>query len=226
MPALPPVTRVVRIRLISTESTDLSIGSSFFLQYSGSAPSAPQLTTFNTSVGTAWAADIAPLSPQDLTLTEVISVDLSSNSSSQAATTVSHAGTRAGGGLPLNVAFSLQNHTQLRRRGGHWRQQLRVGTTTDLASQSNWTSAFVTAVESGWQSFITACETAEWPGAGSMVAVGIQYYGPPNRTITSSTGRVRTVSTLLPTPVVWPITGYGAFPRLGSQRRRLGKSGT
>lgn len=73
--------------------------------------------------------------------------------------------------------------------------------------------------------FLGGIAAAGWSGAGTLGTVGVQYYGPPNRTITGSTGRVRTVSTLLATPVVWPVTGLNANARLGSMRRRLGKSG-
>lgn len=233
VPALPPVPDVIRTRLLVSDAHDNEVGTSFFMSYSGTAPTITLLNTFATAVATAWNTDIAPLTGTADTLTTVDVADLTSSSSAVGSATVSHAGTRAGGDLPLSAAFSIQYHTLLRRRGGRWHGQQRWGTLSDLNDAQTWQTTFVSAALAGWTSFISAVAADVWSGGGTLAHVGVQYYGPPNKTHTSGSGRVSTVSSLagtpgadLTAPVVWPVVGYGAFTRLGSQRKRLGKSGT
>lgn len=225
MPALPNVPKVLRVRVLGVEGSDTSLGTHQTFQYSGTAPTVAQLTTLGGAIASAWNVDIAPLVTPDFQLNEILIQDLSSATSAVAAVATSHLGTRAGGNLPQNVAFSAQYQTTLRRRGGRWHGQWRMGSIADMATTQTWTGTFVTSALNGIQAFINAVDAAVWAGGGALSHVGVQYYGPPNRTVTSSSGRVRTVSSLLATPVVYPVVGYGAFPRLGSMRRRLNPSG-
>lgn len=233
MPALPPVPSVIRVRWLLDENSDDEVGTSIFLQYSGAGGDTSDYDTFATAVATAWNTDLAAMTISTATLTTVTVEDLTSAGSPVGAATVSHAGTRSGGELPLSVAFSLQYHTLLRRRGGRWHGQHRMGTDTDLSTSQLWTTAFVTDVLTAWSSFMTSVLGSVWPGGTSLKHVGVQYYGPPNKLHVSGSGRTTTVSSLAGTPgadltepAVWPVSGYGAFTRLGSQRKRLGKSGT
>lgn len=225
-PALPPVGQVVACRVIGTDVNDIDVGTHFDIHYASTAPNTGELNTFAGAIASAWVAELAALTPDDFTLKTIDCVDLSTASSPTGQWTGSDAGTRGATTLPLSTAFTLQYHTALRRRGGHWHGQWRFGVNGDLQNAQTWTSSFVSATLSNWNTFISSVLSAGWSGSGTLTHVGVQYYGPPNRTITGSTGRVRTVSTILVTPEVWPVTGYGAFTRLGSQRRRLGKSGT
>lgn len=223
MPALPPVPKVLRIRFIGKDAADNEVGTHLNVEYGGGAPTVAQLNSFGGSVISAWNSGLQALVDTGFTATSVQTQDLSSPTSAEGLFTTSDGGTRSGTPLPLSICFSIQYQTALRRRGGHWHGQWRAGVQADTATTQTWTSSFVTTFLGGFQTFITALLGSPWSGGGPLTHVGVQYYGPPNRTITSSTGRVRTVSTLLATPVVYPVTGYGAFVRLGSQRRRLGK---
>lgn len=225
LPALPPVPGVIQARFIGTDASDVNLGSTLHIKYAGAAPTISQLQTFATAIGTAWASQMAPITDTGFTLTKIECADLSSSTAAVAEVPVSHPGTRAGVALPLNVAFTLQELTQLRRRGGHWHIQLRAGVQADLASPQDWAPAFVSDVINAANAWLGLIAGDGWPGAGQITFVGVQYYGPPNRTITGSTGRVRTVSTLLEVPQTYTVTGLNANTRLGSQRRRLGKSG-
>lgn len=225
-PALPPVASTLQVRLVGSDAADSKLGTRFYIKYGGAGGSVTEYDTFSTAVATAWNSNLAQYADEGYTLTNVYVADLTSDTSPIGEATVSHAGTNAHTALPLSTCFTLQYLTTLRRRGGHWHGQWRLGTTNELQTPQTWTSAFVGDVEASFLTFMEAVEAAGWSGAGTLSHVGVGYYGPPNRTITGSTGRVRTVSTLLETPDVYPIIGYTAFTRLGSQRKRLGKSGT
>lgn len=233
MVALPDVPSVVKVRVILSDANDDEVGSSFFVKYSGTAPTIAQLNTFCSSVATAWGTYLAPIVEATTTLTTVKAADLTSATGAVGEATVSTVGTRTGTTLPLSTAFSIQYQTTLRRRGGRWHGQQRWGIAADRATDQTWTTTFVSDALAAWTSFIGAVTGDVWSGGGSLTHVGVQYYCPPNKVITSSSGRMRTVSSLvgspgadLPAPVVYPITGYNAYTRLGSARKRLGKSGT
>ena len=222
MPALAPVSKVLQVRWLGTDATDISVGSRMFVQYGGAAPTSAQLNTYCAGVATGWVTNMAPVTDTGFTLTEVTAVDLSTPSSATGVALVSHPGTRVGNPLPLNVAQTIHLPTALRRRGGRWHIQLRAGVDTDLATPQTWNAPWLTAVINAFGGFTGPFGNAPWPSGGPLAIVGVQYYGPPNRTITSSTGRVRTVSTPLAVPVVWPVVGVAtARTILGSQRRRL-----
>lgn len=222
MPALPPVPSVLRLRWIGTDAADTAVGSHLFFRYGGTAPSSAQLATQAAAWGNIWATNMAPITDVGYTLSVIEIIDLSSPTSATTETPVSHAGTRTGAALPLNVAFTVGLTTNLRRRGGHWHAQVRCGVQGDLNNPQQWTAAFVSAFTTAWTGFVGGIQNSLWSGATSMAPVGVQYYGPPNKLVTNSSGRVRTVSSLLATPVVYPAQAFTYRTRLGSARRRLG----
>jgi hypothetical protein len=226
MTALPPVPKVVQVRMIGADDNDNEVGTHFDVSFSGAQPTVAEITSFADSIFGFWATYIAPLTPTDFSLKAVKCADLTGPTAAVGEYTGSSPGTRGSTFLPLSVAFTLQFQTLLRRRGGKWHAQLRVGIDSDLANAQTWENGFISTVIPAWEAFMSVVLGAGWAGAGSLAHVGIGYYGPPNRTITGSTGRVRTVSTLLEVPDIYPVVGYAAYNRLGSQRRRLGKSGT
>lgn len=226
MPALPPVPKVIKVRLIGNSSNDSDVGTGFDISYSGSAPSIAELNTFAAAIGTAWNSTLGALADVNFTMTTCEVADLTSSTAFTGSATFSHAGTATGATLPLSVAATVDYLVNLRRRGGHWHGQWRLGTQSSVSTSQVWSTTFTGNLVAEMTAFIVDVVAATWSGAGTLAHVAVGYYGPPNRTITSSTGRVRTVSTLLAVPDVFPVVGYRAFTRFGSQRRRLGKSGT
>jgi hypothetical protein len=62
------------------------------------------------------------------------------------------------------------------------------------------------------------------PGPATITdQVNVSYYGPPNRLITGSTGRVKTISTMRADPIVDTITGISCSSIPANQRRRSGQ---
>lgn len=222
MPKLPDVHQVIRMRWIGTDAADLAVGSHITWQYVGSAPTSAQLGTTATAWGNLWATNMAPVTDTGYTLTTMEIIDLSSSTSATVEQPMSHAGTRTGAQLPLNVAVNVGAITPLRRRGGHWRAMVRGGVQTDLATPQTWTPAFVSAFTSAWFNWLVGMQGALWSGATALNGIVVNYYGPPNIVKTSASGRVKTVSSLLPVPNTYPITNWAIKTRLGSQRKRLG----
>lgn len=223
VPALPPIAKVIRVRVIGTDSADNEVGTHFTLQYTGTAGTTAEYNTLATTISNEWNTYLAPVTPSDFTLTSVVIQDLSSATSPQGMWTGTIAGSRSGSGLPLNVAFSLEYQTNLRRRGGRWHGQWRFGVDGDLATQQTWSGSAITAFLTAFEDFIAAVIAAVWSGGGALTHIGVQYNGPPNRIVTSASGRVHTASTPLVTPLPYAVVSYAAKPRLGSQRKRLGK---
>lgn len=222
MPKLPDVPSVIRVRWIGTDAADTALGSHITFRYSGAAPSSAQLAAIAPTWGNLWATNMAPVTDTGYTLTLLEIIDLSSSTSAVAEVSMTHAGTRVGAALPLNVAFNMAYITNLRRRGGHWRAEVRAGVQTDLATPQTWSATFVTAFTSAWTGFIGGMQGSLWSGATSMAPVAVQYFGPPNIVKTNASGRVKTVSSQLAVPNVFPISAFVGKTRLGSQRRRLG----
>jgi hypothetical protein len=108
-----------------------------------------------------------------------------------------------------------------RYRGGKPRSYVPWGTADDLGDRQDWDSGVLTAFHTGWSAIISALEAAYPIGAATFVSMcAVSYYGPPNRTITGSTGRVRTISTVRAVPLVDDWSTFSVVQKIGSQRRR------
>jgi hypothetical protein len=225
MPALPSVPKVLQVAF---QVTDGDIGyvniNRLHFSYTGTAPDSAQLASFATTVGAAYGSAFAASMSETKTLTGVVAIDLTSPVSAVASVTASVAGTLAGTELPNDVAFVLSGTVTRRFRGGHPRNYLPLGDETKLQDGSHWMVAFVTAVETAAAGFFTAVEGAGWTGAGTIAPVNVSYY-EGNHLVTYPSGRHRDVPTLrVGGPVVDAIVAYVGRQKLGTQRKRLGRS--
>jgi hypothetical protein len=107
-----------------------------------------------------------------------------------------------------------------RYRGGKPRGYWPLGTATDLQTRQTWTSDFTSAAVTILQNIYSQNNDQSADGCTITNQVNVSYYGPPNRIITGSTGRVRTVSTVRAVPIVDSVTAVSINDRLASQRRR------
>ena len=219
MPALPAVPKVVRVVCKQTLQDDLDVINRFYLQYSGTAPTATQLNTFANAVATQWGANVSPLQISNAVLVLVSVEDLSSATGAVGSFTANVPGTRAGSTLSASVCGVILETIARRYRGGHPKVFLWSGAETDIQTVGTWKAAFTTALASGWAAFITGVATAVWTGGGTLTAVNVSYYsGFTNFTYPS--GRTRPRPTLRVSPLVDAITGYVGRTIIGSQRRR------
>ena len=95
-----------------------------------------------------------------------------------------------------------------------------LGTATDLETRQTWTTDAQSAFQAVFEAIYGSMTGSSADGCTVGDPVNVSYYGPPNRIITGSTGRVRTVSTVRATPIVDTALGGTVNLHLGSQRRR------
>jgi len=220
MPALPAVSKVVRVALSGTISAPAVWLTRFYIQYTGTAPVVSDLDAFLTALDTAYNTNVKPLADVDTTLTLLSAIDLSSATSAVSVKAVSRVGTRAGAVLPSQIA-AVQSYVIARRyRGGHPRGYWRIGTQADMSNTTVWSPTAVTAFDTGLDAFFTAAFAAGWTGAGTLSHVNVSYYSGFTVITNPITGRARNVPTLRGTPLVDPVTATTVRPSIGTQRRR------
>jgi hypothetical protein len=190
--------------------------------YTGTAPTSSELSSFASTVLTAWGSAFAPSLPDIGHFVGLVAIDLSSPTSAVAEVTDSIVGTEAGTALPADVCFVLSATVGRRYRGGHPRSYLPLGVVSDQQNSRTWTAAFITAVETANAGFVTAVEGAGWAGAGTLSPVNVSYYQGFTPVVNPITLRTRDVPKIrVGGPIVDPIVGYVGRAQFGSQRRRV-----
>lgn len=220
MPALPSVSKVVRVDFFMTKGSDTRVRDRIFFQYSGAGPSVADMSTFLATVSSSWLTNIGPLQDTATTLTSIQGTDLTNASAAQAINGTQRAGSRAGSGLQAGVSPIIKFKVARRYRGGHPRIYLPAGVGTDTATAQQWTSTFTSLLLTNWQAFITACVAGPPASFGTLSHVNVSYFaGFTNKTFPS--GRIRPVASLrVGVPVVDTVVSYSINPNFGSQRRR------
>jgi hypothetical protein len=108
-----------------------------------------------------------------------------------------------------------------RYRGGKPRSYLPWGTSADLNDAQTWDTTPLADFHTGWTAILAAVVAAGPVGSAVIGSqCNVSYYGPPNRIITGSTGRVRTISTTRSTPIIDDLPSFSVNRKLASQRRR------
>jgi hypothetical protein len=220
MPALPAASKVLRVALSGIGTSPEVWLTRFYIQYTGTAPTAAQLATFDGAISTAYNTNIKPLVNTGTRLTQIASTDLSSSTGAVDVSTVSILGTRAGDTLPAQVCTVVSYTIARRYRGGHPRGYWPLGVFADQQSAVSWSSTFLTAVNTGVNALFTAIAAAGWTGAGTLSQVNVSYYSGFTVVTNPTTHRARNVPTVRVSPVIDPVTAIHAQASIGTQRRR------
>jgi hypothetical protein len=220
VPALPSVANMIDTKLTYTIGEDLVAANRFYIKYTGTAPTPAVIDSYASEVGTAWGTDLKSLAGNGVELTAVEAIDLSSPTSAVGSNTEAITGTRSGGNLPASMCTLISFEISRRYRGGHPRIYLPFGTDTDLLDSQTWTSAFLSAVATGWQNFIEAVLAITWSGGGPVSHNNVSYYEGFTPHI-GTTGRYRNVSTPRTDPLVDQVVSYTVRGGIASQRKRL-----
>lgn len=220
MPALPAVSKVVRVSIIGLINGQVPWLSRFYVAYTGTAPANADLTTFNGAVSTTMVTNLIPLMTNNITTTEIESTDLTSSTSAAAITASAHTGSRAGSAIPGDVAVVSSYEILRRYRGGHPRGYWPFGSQTDFSSAEAWSPTAVTAFTNGLNAFFTAVLAAPWSGGGTLTHINVSYYSGFTVVVSPTTGRARNVPTLRTTPLQDLVTSLIVRNSYGSQRRR------
>lgn len=194
-------------------------GCRFYLSYSGSAPTGANCTSLATSVQSAWGTNLKTQTTSNFVLNEVDVLDIATNSGLSGQWTGTVAGTAGGTPLPVNCATNIEFGIARRYRGGKPRMFLPPGNAASTANQNSWTSAYITATNTGVTAFFAALAALSIGSMGTLQHVNLSYYhGFTN--ITNSSGRERAVPTYRATALHDNITGYSTKTIIGSQKRR------
>jgi hypothetical protein len=218
MPALPPVSKVIRVDLLGALTGNPSARNRIFIQYAGTL-SIADLTTWLGTVATKWGTRFNAILSSDFTLNNVLGTDLSSASAPQVAVSTTQTGTSAAAPLTGGSALVIRFKISRRYRGGHPRFYFGGLPGGMLSNSGLWIGANLTAFVNAFSGFITDIETAPPAAMGALTHVNVSYFaGFTNKTFPS--GRVHPVATLRGSPTVDPIIAYSGNPLAASQRRR------
>lgn len=222
MPPLAFVPNVVKAQLQWQNDAGNVLYNNLFLRYSGGPPNASEALGLASAIFTAAAAF-----QEDCHTTVVLTgcrvTDLSSDSTGDALHSGSLTGTLEGGDLPASTAALLNFSIGRRYRGGKPRNYFPFGDDTKLADPRTWSGGFVTQVDGDWSAFIGAV-IGTVSGSTTITAhVNVSYYLSSVGSIVDGGTRGKTTPIRRATPLVDDIIGFSMAPRLGSQRRRLGR---
>jgi hypothetical protein len=220
VPALPSPGQVIRIAADFKVGSDAHALTRWFMSYTGTAPATSDLEHFAGLLNTAAGAVLPAVMHPDTTYLGCTLTDLASDTGAEVNLAADVVGTETGEALGAAVAVLTQLTIGRRYRGGKPKGFWPLGTAADLDTRQTWLAGSITNFTGAIEAVMTELEEMSSSGCTIGSPVNVSYYGPPNRIITGSTGRVRTVSTLRVTPIVDLITAIAVDASLGSQRRR------
>jgi hypothetical protein len=221
LPALPDAPSIIKQRLHWDVGTDANAITLLHFKYAGAPPVPLDMSSYCTSFNALTAAEWPIYLDAETTYLGTDVVDLTSPTSASGSAGTSVVGTRAGSSIGASSAVLINYPISRRYRGGKPRSYLPWGTADDLLTRNSWKGASLTDFQTGWDAIQAAVAAAFPIGSATFVEfVSVSYYGPPNRTVTGSTGRVRTLSTTRAAPLIDLLGDFTVSGKVGSQRRR------
>lgn len=220
MPALPNVPQVVKCNLFWKVYGDAAAQTVLYFTYTGGAPSAANCSS--TASGIVSAAETHF---QSLTATTVVGMDeamitdLSSATGGQGTGGTPWVGSRSGSPLPPATAVLVNHQINRRYRGGKPRSYLPLGTSADTASTGEWSSGFVSSVDTAWGAFISDV-LALSAGISFTQFSNVSYYSGFTVVTNPTTGRARNVAKVRTVPIVDHVVSHTTNIKISSQRRR------
>jgi hypothetical protein len=209
----------VRIQLGYTTVTSTKMGNRIYFSYTGGPPSGADLNSLATAIEGAWAAHLASLVNNEMSLTNVVVEDIASYTGSTGAWSGISGGTRSGTQPPLQLAFNLQYQIARRYRGGKPKGYWPFGVDADMANAGQWSGTLASAVQSQFGAFITALGGLSEPSIALANHVNLSFKHLFTN-ITNSSGREHAVPTYRATALHDLVVSYIAHLEISSQRRR------
>ena len=214
-----PASPCVRVRLIWSGVEVDSIGSRFFLSYSGSTPSVATLNTLASDIAGLWNTNLAAGTASIYSLTEIDILDIASDTGASGSWTGTHPGGGTGEANVSQTAVNCEYNIARRYRGGKPRIFHPPPDASGLQNASTWNSAFITGFNTNIAAFFSGIAALSIGSLGSLQHVNLSYYkGFVN--VTNSSGRERAAPTYRSSALVDTVTGYSCKAVIGSQRRR------
>ncbi len=218
MPALPAVSKVVRLDFHQLDFNNANILTRMFIQYAGVLSQADAQTWVNT-IQTKFVADMLPQLTNDLTLVNTVLTDLTSATAAQAISTTASGVGSGGSNSPPDICFIVKLKIARRYRGGHPRHYFAQPIFSNFSSVFQWTAAYQTAFITAYNSLVSDILTNVPAAAAPATEVNVSYFSGFHN-VTFPSGRIRPVPTVRVTPLVDTVLSHSANPKPGSQRRR------
>lgn len=207
MPPLPFVPGVAKIIVKQTLSGVNCFNVLHADGGAGTGWTSTELNALASAVRTAWVNNVLALQTSLLTLTDVQTIDLASETGPSGVATGSNSGTGGVTSLGANVAVGWTWAISRRYRGGHPRTYIGGIPTGNTSDAHSITTTYQTLHASAAAALRTAVNGVT-TSAGTAKLACVHYYRG---------------GALLATPLVSQISGVSVDRRLDSQRRRLGK---
>ena len=227
MPALPDAPQILRIEFEFQPTPAKVAKVRQHWQYTGGPPTNADCTAIGNEAMSEFVTAGGPaLMRAAWTLEQVVTTDLTGPTMGVGTST--HAaipGTRDSGSghtLPDDVATLINYSVGRRYRGGHPREYWPFGEAEDLLDQRTWSGAFVAAVDTFINTYLTAF-AAFTTGSTSLIAQVLLSYYEGFKVVDGSTGRARNVPLVRAAPLINALSGHGANSGIASQRRRRGR---
>lgn len=206
MTPLPPVADVLKYTQNWEIGSNHKAESILYFQYTGGPPSTSACQALAADIQAAMVSDCKALMSSAWIIGPGTVLDINSNTGAEGTGGTPNNGTRTGSAQIASACVVINHAITRRYRGGKPRTYAPFLTETDLLTVGTWQSSSLTAVTTGWASFVTTA-LASSSGGVSLTAYGaVSYF---------LNGAPRT------TPVFEPITASSARQVIGSQRRRL-----
>lgn len=207
MVALPPAVGIAKI-IVKQTLAGVNVFNVLHAQTADLTPwNSTGLGSLATAVRAAWVANVLPLQSNQLALTDVQCVDLSSDTGFDAIATGNNPGSAAGVPMAANTAICWSWKILRRYRGGHPRTYI-GGIPVSAASNSN---TMINSVQTSHAAAATALRGA------------INGVTTPTGTAFMCVVHYHRAKAILPVPLVSLVNGVSVDTRFDSQRRRLGR---
>jgi hypothetical protein len=225
MATLPSPGDVLKLTLFHQGATvsPIPMRSSWYLSYSGSAPTSTNLNSLATALAAQWITDLKGNMVSDLALTEIFITDLSSLSGATGQWLGAETGSLGSFPLaqgPVHVQWKLSR----RYRGGKPGWYLPALSTTDTTNGFTWNTTDAGNVASASGLYVNSQNGVAYGAMTIGQHVSVSYYEGFTVVTNPTTGRARNKPTPRSAPLVDIVQAYAADSRISSQRRRRGKS--
>lgn len=221
MPALPPVPNTLKCVTTWTVGSDLTAECVNYFKYTGGPPVAADCTTLAGDILAAWDTALKAQLPNVNSATQVTLTDLNSSTGAQGTHIGSHPGTLSSAQGPGGLAAVMNHQIGRRYRGGKPKNFLPYLGPVSLATAQTWTSGAVTAMNSGYATWLTSVIGLTSGSTVIASLVNVSYYSGFTVVTSPTTGRSRNVPKLRAGgPVIDVIVASALSLRPGSQRRR------
>jgi hypothetical protein len=218
-----PAASTVRVRQLFLLPDGKTVGCHFYLSYSGTAPTAAELTAVAGACTTSADGVLPAYMSSALTLAGTTCTDLSSDMSAEGSVGDTTAGSIDTAPVPVDACVVLSYEIGRRYRGGHPRVYLPLGVAASLLNDYTWQSAFVADVVDAWTSLVEDTSVA-FPGhAGTITQTAPSFVSGYTWETYGTPLKYRRIPTPRATAEILPVITTLGRSYVGSQRRRRPK---